>query len=135
HTTLDPALQQIAERQLVRQLDRIESGRYGAYEGERYQDGAETPHYLQGAVVLIAAATGGVLALVGGRDYSQSQFDRATRARRQAGSAFKPFVFATALDQGFATSQHILDDTLQMELEGGETWAPVNYTGDFIGFV
>lgn len=135
HTTLDPGMQRIAQQQLERQLDRIESGRYGAYDGERYQDGAETPLYLQGAVVVIEAATGGVLGLVGGRDYSHSQFDRATRARRQAGSAFKPFVYAAALAQGFATSQHILDDTLSMELEGGEVWEPVNYTDDFHGFV
>ncbi|HEU5209797.1 MAG TPA: PBP1A family penicillin-binding protein [Longimicrobiales bacterium] len=136
HTTLDPALQRIAARQLERQLDRIESGHYGAYDGDRYTGGPpESTRYLQGAVVMIEAASGDVLALVGGRDYSHSQFDRATRARRQAGSAFKPFVYAAALQQGFAASQHILDDTLRMELEGGEVWEPVNYGGTFRGFI
>lgn len=136
HTTLDPSLQRLAERQLERQLDRIENGLYGLYEGERYTGGApESTRYLQGAVVLMEAATGDVLALVGGRDYSHSQFDRATRARRQAGSAFKPFVYAAALAQGFVASQHILDDTLRMELPGGEVWEPMNYGGDFKGFM
>jgi len=136
HTTMDPALQQIAEQQLGRQLERIESSRYGLYEGELYEPGpGVTAGYLQGAVVMMETATGDVLALVGGRDYTHSQFDRATRARRQAGSAFKPFVYAAALDQGFATSQHVLDDTLRMELEGGEIWEPMNYGGEFHGFV
>src|SRR5690606_3506468 len=136
HTTLDPSLQRLAERQLERQLDRIENGLYGLYEGERYTGGApESTRYLQGAVVLMEAATGDVLALVGGRDCSHSQFDRAARARRQAGSAFKPFVYAAALAQGFVASQHILDDTLRMELPGGEVWEPMNYGGDFKGFM
>ncbi len=136
HTTMDPTVQQIAERQLRRQLERIESSRYGRYAGEQYQPGADgMPHYLQGSVVTMEAATGDVLALVGGRDYRHSQFDRATRARRQAGSAFKPFVYAAALDQGFVISQHILDDTLRMELAGGEVWEPTNLGGEFRGFV
>ncbi len=136
HTTLDRDAQRTAERQLERQLDRIEAGRHGAFDGDTYRSGStEEPDYLQGAVVVLEAATGDVLALVGGRDYAQSRFDRATRARRQAGSAFKPFVYAAALAQGFAPSQRIKDDTLRMELEGGEIWVPQNYTGDYRGFV
>src|SRR5690606_34686395 len=136
YTTMDPTVQQIAEHQLRRQLEQIESSRYGLYGGEKYQPGPDgMPHYLQGAVVMMEAATGDVLALVGGRDYTHSQFDRATRARRQAGSAFKPFVYAAALAQGFVASQHILDDTLRMELPGGEVWEPMNYGGDFKGFM
>ena len=57
---------------------------------------------LQAALVAIDPATGNVLALVGGRDYERSAFNRASRSRRQPGSAFKPFVFAAALERGFS---------------------------------
>jgi penicillin-binding protein 1A len=138
HTTLDRRAQRIAEQQLRRQLSNIENGVYGRFSGPRYRAGAELeedPEYLQGAVVLMAASSGAVRALVGGRDYTQSRFNRATRARRQAGSAFKPFVFATALAEGYPPSQLISDSTLRMELPGGEVWEPQNITGDFEGIV
>ncbi|MGH7506089.1 MAG: transglycosylase domain-containing protein, partial [Longimicrobiales bacterium] len=136
YTTLDRRAQRIAERELERQLDVIEGGRYGAFEADRYRaDGQEEPTYLQGAIVVLEAGSGDVRALVGGRDYAQSRFDRATRARRQAGSAFKPFVYATAIAQGFAPSQRIKDDTLRMDLDDGEVWEPHNYSGEFQGFV
>jgi penicillin-binding protein 1A len=135
HTTLDPDIQRIAERELKRQLERIEGGSYGRFRrDDPERDGVE-PEPLQGAVVVLEAQSGDVRALVGSRDYGESQFDRATRARRQAGSAFKPFVYATALAQGFAPSQQIMDDTLRMELPGGMVWEPQNYSGDFRGFV
>jgi membrane carboxypeptidase/penicillin-binding protein len=79
--------------------------------------------------------TGDLLALVGGRDFQQSRFDRATRALRQPGSAFKPFVFAVALREGYAPSQHIADTPLRMDLPGGEVWEPRNFEGEFEGDV
>jgi penicillin-binding protein 1A len=138
HTTFDPRAQRIAEEQLEQQLRAIERGRHGQYAGPRYSattppDGA--PEYIQGAVVLMDATTGDVRALVGGRDFSQSRFDRATQARRQPGSAFKPFVYAAALADGYAPSQLVSDSVLRLELAGGEVWEPRNIDGSFEGTV
>jgi penicillin-binding protein 1A len=137
HTTLSRAAQRTAEQQLERQLDAIERGAYGDYDGERYRAGgvSGTGDYIQGAVVLMNAATGAVEALVGGRDFEQSRFDRATQARRQAGSAFKPFVYAAAIAEGYAPSQLVSDSLLRLELPGGEVWEPQNIDGEFEGTV
>jgi 1A family penicillin-binding protein len=136
HTTLDRRAQRVAEEELARHLGAIEAGRYGRFEGPRYRSAMEEPpDYLQGAVVVMDPVAGDVIALVGGRDYRHSAFDRATRARRQVGSAFKPFVFATALADGYAASQHVADSPLRMELAGGEVWEPRNFIGGFEGEV
>ena len=138
YTTLDRKAQRIAEEELRRQLRAVENGAFGRFRGTRYSakaDVGDETTYLQGAVVVLDAEDGGVLAHVGGRDYLQSRFDRVTRAKRQSGSAFKPFVFATALGEGYAPSQPIKDEPLKMELEGGEVWEPQNITGDFRGQV
>ena len=138
HTTLNRRAQEIAEQELSRQLRAIENGEYGRFRGRRYSSTLEPgddPKYLQGAVVLLQVQTGDILALVGGRDFLQSRFDRATRALRQPGSAFKPFVFAVALREGYAPSQHIADTPLRMELPGGEVWEPRNFGGEFEGDV
>jgi len=139
HTTLDRRAQRAAEQALARQLAAIEDGVYGRAEGERYRADAEAGDngtgYLQGAVVVLAADSGDVLALVGGRDYRHSPFNRATRARRQLGSAFRPFVYAAALSEGYAPSQQLADAPLRMELAGGEVWEPHNFTGEFEGTV
>ena len=136
YTTLDLTAQRAAEQELSRQLRAIENGVFGRYRGKRYAPSAEPleeTEYVQGAVVVLDATDGSVLAHVGGRDFRQSRFDRATRALRQAGSAFKPFVYAAALAEGYAPSQPIKDEPLEMELEGGEIWKPKNTTGDFRG--
>ena len=138
YTTLDRTAQRAAEEELTRQLRAVENGAFGRYKGKRYaaKDAAlEETEYVQGAVVVLDAHDGGVLAHVGGRDYRQSRFDRATRAQRQAGSAFKPFVYAAAISEGYTPSQPIKDEPLKMELEGGEVWEPRNITGDFRGQV
>jgi penicillin-binding protein 1A len=138
HTTLDPRAQRIAEQYLEQQLRSIERGAFGRYSGARYSaatplDGA--PEYVQGAFVLLDARTGAILALVGGRDFLHSRFDRATQARRQPGSAFKPFVYAAAMADGYAPSQLVSDSVLRMELAGGEIWEPRNIDGEYEGTV
>ena len=138
YTTLDRRVQRIAEEELRRQLRSIENGTYGRFRGDRYRasaDAEEAADFLQGAIVVLDAARGDVLGLVGGRDPAQSGFDRATRARRQLGSSFKPFVFAVALDEGYAPSQSLADDTFRIELPGGEVWEPQNFFGEFEGKV
>jgi penicillin-binding protein 1A len=140
HTTIDMQAQAAAEQALDRQLRAIERGALGRYGGERRYGAADAVTdagtlYLQGSAVVIDAETGDVLALVGGRDYADSPFDRATRARRQVGSAFKPFVYAAAVADGYAPSQRLTDEPLEMELTGGEVWAPRNFDGGYSGEV
>ena len=136
-TTLDSGAQRAAEEELRRQLKRIEDGEMGLFEGTRYSLVSEAPEdgtpYLQGALVMLDARDGDVLAWVGGRDYAHSQFDRVAQARRQPGSAFKPFVYAAALDHGWALSQPLLDEPLQVRLPTGEVWRPRNFTDSYEG--
>jgi penicillin-binding protein 1A len=102
YTSIDPALQRSAREALRSELADVEAGKLGNYRGPKCS-GREPEHperCLQGLFVALDVHTGDVLALVGGRDFGQSQFDRVTQAKRQAGSAFKPFVYATALAQG-----------------------------------
>jgi penicillin-binding protein 1A len=136
YTTLDAAAQKAGEEELDRQLRAVESGGLGRFQGPRAAaaDGTEeeTP-YLQGAVVAVEAATGDVLTWVGGRDFRDSRFDRVRGARRQAGSAFKPFVYAAALETGRTMSQMVADEPLRVSLGGGRAWEPKNFDGRFDG--
>src|SRR5690606_32697781 len=87
--------------------------------------------YLQGAVLMLDAVTGDVLAMVGGRDFSHSRFNRAVGAWRQPASAFKPFIYAAAIAAGYSPA-HRLDDTpIRRDLGGGRVWAPRNYGGRY----
>ncbi len=136
-TTIDLNAQVAAEQELERQLRSIESGALGQFNGARYRgvgQAAEGTDYLQGAVVVLDAFSGDVLALVGGRDFQDSRFDRATQARRQVGSAFKPFVYATALAQGMPQTQPILDEPISI-MSNGAPWEPRNYDGEFHGMM
>ena len=138
-TTLDSAAQRAAEEELRRQLKLVESGGLGRFEGSRYSQDGEAPEggtpYLQGAVVMLGAHDGDVLAWVGGRDFAQSQFDRAQQARRQPGSAFKPFVYATALADGWVLSQPLVDQPLKVKMGKGQFWEPRNFSGRYDGQV
>jgi penicillin-binding protein 1A len=89
---------------------------------------------VEGAVVAMDPHTGRILALVGGFDYNASQFDRAMQATRQPGSAFKPFVYAAALDSGFTPSDLVLDAPFVMDQGPGlPKWRPQNYSNEFYG--
>ncbi len=145
YTTLDLDMQAAAERAMDEQLRAIESGRFGPYrhltyeqyqsrlaEGEPVGGGANSP-YLQGAFVALEPRTGSVRALVGGRDYSDSKFNRAVQALRQPGSTFKPLVYAAAVRAGYTPSVLIDDDPLQLDQVSGEPWTPQNYDLKFEG--
>ena len=69
-----------------------------------------------------------VLALVGGYSFSLSSFNRATQARRQPGSTFKPFVYATALENGYTPASTVLDSPVTVAGRDGEAWSPENYS-------
>lgn len=136
HTTFDPVIQATAEEELERQLTAIESGSFGAYRYSTYAEASSAEGqvpYLQGAVVVLDAESGEVRALVGGRDFADSKFNRATQASRQAGSAFKPFVYAAAL-QRYRSPLHVVEDMpLRVTMPDGEIWEPRNYTGTYDG--
>ena len=91
--------------------------------------------YLEGAVVVIDNASGGIRALVGGRDYAQSKFNRALApANRQVGSAFKPFVYAIAFSHGLLPGAAISDGPIQPgEIDGAGNWSPANSDGTYGG--
>jgi penicillin-binding protein 1A len=137
HTTLDVTAQRAAEEELARQLRSIEAGTLGRFSGPPYSPASipteEGTPYLQGAVVALDSRTGDVLAWVGGRDFRHSRFDRVRAGRRQAGSAFKPFVYATALASGRTLSQHLVDEPLKVSLGGRRYWEPKNFDGSFDG--
>jgi penicillin-binding protein 1A len=87
------------------------------------------------AAMVVMSADGAVRALVGGRRYVQGGFNRATQARRQTGSAFKPFVYALAMDVGFEPFDMVEDAPLTMNIPGSGNWSPRNYTNDFLGMM
>jgi membrane carboxypeptidase/penicillin-binding protein len=134
-TTLDLGAQEAFESSLQRQLRNIEHNAFGRFHGTPYQENAEigdqgTP-YLQGAAVALDARTGDVLAWVGGRDFRHSRFDRVSQARRQVGSAFKPFVYTAALAEGHPPSEVISDRPVTVDLGHGQQWRPKNFEGHY----
>ncbi|MDB5569829.1 MAG: penicillin-binding protein family [Hyphomicrobiales bacterium] len=84
---------------------------------------------VSGALVAMDPYTGRVHAMVGGFSFDQSEFNRATQAMRQPGSSFKPFVYATALDNGYTPSSIVLDEPIEVDQGNGEIWRPENYDG------
>jgi penicillin-binding protein 1A len=87
---------------------------------------------VQTAIAAIDVKTGGILAMVGGRDFIESKFNRAIQAVRQPGSAFKPFVYTAAIDHGFTPASIIMDQPITLMTPQGE-WHPENYEGTFEG--
>src|ERR1700726_3922825 len=88
----------------------------------------------QGALVAIDNATGAIKAMVGGRDFNDSKFNRATQALRQVGSSFKPYVYATVIDQGASPDDTILDEPITFETPSGP-YSPHNYDEKFEGII
>ncbi len=82
---------------------------------------------ISGALMAMDPYTGRVFAMVGGFSFDQSEFNRATQALRQPGSAFKPFVYATALDDGYTPSSVVLDEPIEIDQGNGEIWRPENF--------
>ncbi len=88
----------------------------------------------QAALISMDLTSGGILAMVGGKDFSVSRFNRATMALRQPGSAFKPFVYAYAIEQGFAQNKKILDAPVVYKgAQDGEDWKPQNFSSEYRG--
>ena len=110
HSTYDPELQEAAESAIRLRIAEIVRSR-------------RTARDLQGSLVAIEPASGDVLALVGGRSFTESQFNRATQARRQAGSAFKPIIYAAALERGFTPGSMLRGLDAPVDAASGQ-WVP-----------
>ncbi len=146
YTTLDLDTQLAAERALEARLEAIESGADGKFEHPTYQEylnsraeegddqESRTTPYLQGLAVTIEAKTGHIRAMVGGRDFADSKFNRATQALRQPGSTFKPITFSAAVEAGYPLSHVMVDDSLSLLVKPDEPpWTPQNYDLQFDG--
>jgi penicillin-binding protein 1B len=118
-TTLDTQVQMAAERALEKGLARLE-------ESNPALQRPESDKRIQGAIVVIQPKTGYILAMVGGRDYNVSQFNRISQARRQPGSAFKPFVYLSGLEE-FTPASRLSTEPISYELDGN-LWEPRNFT-------
>ncbi len=137
YTTLDLDMQQAAERTLEAQLEAVEDGAFGRFPHKTYaqymtaNSGAEaeeqnsTP-YLQGAMVAMDT-TGAVRAMVGGRDFDDSKFNRATQAERQPGSTFKLFVYSAAIRAGHLPEELLPDSAISLPMSDGTIWEPHNF--------
>lgn len=154
YTTIDAELQKTAEAALQRKLTEIE--RQGDYEHQTYaqysmklrtrakdDDKPVAPtEYLQGAVVALENSSGGILAVVGGRDFEQSEFNRAVQATRPAGTAFTPLVYAAAFEKGFFPGALVEDSVLDNRKVGigGATgilgeWGPERVDNKYEGSI
>ena len=134
YTGLDPVVQRAAYESLVAQLKKIESGTYGKYKYQKPDSskkmdpaGANGSPYLQGMVIVMDINTGEIRGVVGGRDFTHSQYDRVFHARRQPGSAFKPFVYAAAIQNGVT-----LNTLVETTPLGENGWRPDDLVPDSV---
>jgi penicillin-binding protein 1A len=125
YTTLDYRLQQTAEKAVADGLQSLKN----RMEKNNIKEG-ET----QAALISIGVKSGDIIAMVGGRDFDQSMYNRATSARRQPGSAFKPIVYAYAIKHGFAQNQLLLDAPIVFRgASKGNDWRPQNFSETYLG--
>ncbi|MEN8376756.1 MAG: PBP1A family penicillin-binding protein [Gemmatimonadota bacterium] len=137
YTTLDLDLQERAVAAMENGFQRVES--LPGFGHQKYDeimeaggtDGAQSA-YLQGMFVAMDHA-GDIRALIGGRNFADSKFNRATQALRQPGSVFKPFVYTAAIVSDIPASNVVFDSPIRFEQEGQEPWSPRNYDGEFHG--
>jgi penicillin-binding protein 1A len=124
YTTVDMDFQRVAQ-------EAVESGLKEIEKRQKYLS-ADMPLTLEDALVCFDLETGYVKAMIGGRDFKRSQFNRVTQARRQTGSAFKPIVYASALDKGYTPASIIVDSPIIFEW-GDKRWKPKNFEEKFFG--
>jgi penicillin-binding protein 1A len=122
-TTISESWQHVAKKAVKKGLTSLQTRHPGAADEEEPQ----------GAAIILDCRTGMIRAMVGGRDYESSQFNRATQAYRQPGSAFKPIVYAYALEKGYTQADRIWDAPVSYPQPNGDVWEPENYSGSFAG--
>ncbi len=142
-TSLDLDLQRAGEIALEKQCRAIEASHryrdtFEGFRGAGAREGEEGTPYLQAALVALEPQTGQILAMVGGRSYQDSRFNRAVQARRQPGSSFKPFIYALALRNGMRPTDTILDAPVSYPmgyLASAGRWEPKNFHNKYEGMV
>ena len=133
YTTEDPALQRAAVQALLEGAANVEQRKDFRHRTWASSNGAGD--LLEGAVVAIEPSTGDVKALVGGRNFAMAPFNRATRALRQPGSSFKPFVYAKALEDSMSAATIVPDTALSITMPDGSVYSPENSDGKFLGAI
>ena len=143
YTTIDPNLQKVAEKAIDAQLRRVEARpgfahpKKADFSEQAKEEEQQTP-YLQGALAVIDNRFGGIRALVGGRDFSESKYNRAIQpqAARQVGSTFKPFVYAAAFSRGLLPGAAVDDARIGPgEIRSASNWTPENSDGKYKGIL
>ncbi|NQS72469.1 MAG: PBP1A family penicillin-binding protein, partial [Desulfobulbaceae bacterium] len=121
-TSVDGHLQEAAMRALLQGVDKV----------AQRQPSRMAP---QAALVALDTVSGRIVAMIGGTDFNRNQFNRAVQALRQPGSAFKPILYATALEQGVAANSSVADRPLSLTLENGTVWKPKNFGDNYRGSI
>ncbi len=126
YTTLDKAAQSAADRAIARRATAIQTESRNVRNGVRQQ--------IQGAMVAIDPRNGDIRALTGGRRYERGNYNRALKAKRQPGSAFKPFVYVSALAAGYSPASDVRDEPVEV-VQGRTVWTPANYGHEYLGLI
>jgi len=146
YTSLDMKLQNAAEAALAKKIDSLRSRIEDKYTlnnpsyttflpdtVDEFGNKIPAQKKIQGAFVAINNADGDVLAMVGGRSFEETKFNRAVQALRQPGSAFKPIIYTACIDNGFRTTDIIDDNPIVLDIPGAKQWRPHNYDDKFMG--
>jgi penicillin-binding protein 1A len=136
YTTLDSKLQEYAEKAVKKQLlnlqNIVDDKKEKPYKTYEEIDSLDTKP-VQVAFMALDPKTGHIKAMVGGRNFEKSSFNRATQAQRQPGSAFKPFVYTAAVDNGYTPVYTLIDNPIVIPMPDGTEWRPKNYGREFQG--
>jgi len=145
-TSLDVGLQEAAERAVYRKVDSLRARIERSYDldnkiytqfmpdtVDQYGDSIPMHRPVEGAFIAIDNSNGDILAMVGGRSFEESKFNRAYQSLLQPGSAFKPFVYTACIDNGFKTTDIIDDNPIVLDIPGAKQWRPHNFDSKFMG--
>ena len=145
-TSLDVGLQEAAETAVSRKVDSLRARIERKYDitnkhytevlpdtADEFGDSIWVYKKIQGAFVAIDNANGDILAMIGGRSFEETKFNRAVQALRQPGSAFKPFVYTACIDNGFRTTDIVDDNPIVLDIPGAKQWRPHNFDNKFMG--
>ena len=134
HTSLNSSMQQIAEKYYKQEVKRVENNVNQYLSRQDSSAGLPDSAEVQAAFIAMDPQTGQILALIGGKDFGKSKFNRATQAKRQPGSSFKPFVYTAAIDNNRFTTEIIEDNAITLyDQSTGRFWDPENYDKKFLG--
>ncbi len=146
HTTLDWELQQVAEEAVKSHLDSLQATLDARHKRtdpdytyvlrdtvDENGDSIRVYKQIQGAATVIDNSNGNVRVMVGGRDFDKTKFNRAVQAPRQPGSAFKPFVYTAAIDNGWTPDSIMYDNSIVLDIPGSKDWRPHNFDDKYLG--